>query len=51
MKTTAIKILGETWTVPRGFGNAHSKREWSDAPPKLVFYRGPLVRIAEEITE
>lgn len=32
-------------TARRQTGNSHGKREWSDAAPKLVFYRGPLVRI------
>ena len=33
---------GRTARRPRG--NAHGKRVWSDAPPKLVFYFGPLAR-------
>ena len=32
-------------TARRQTGNAHGKREWSDAPPKLVFYFGPLHRV------
>ena len=34
-------------TARRQTGNSHSKRTWSDAPPKLVFYFGPLARLPE----
>lgn len=34
-------------TARRQTGNAHGKRVWSDAPPKLVFYKGPLARVPE----
>lgn len=33
-------------TARRQTGNAHGKRVWSDATPKLVFYFGPLAREA-----
>ena len=35
-------------TARRQTGNSHGKRTWSDAPPKLVFYFGPLAREPEE---
>lgn len=35
-------------TARRQTGNAHGKRVWSDAPPKLVFYFGPLAREPEK---
>ncbi len=35
-------------TARRQTGNAHGKRAWSDAPPKLVFYFGPLAREPEK---
>jgi len=31
-------------TARRQTGNGHGKRVWGDAPPKLVFYFGPLAR-------
>ena len=32
-------------TARRQTGNAHGKRIWSDSPPKMVFYKGPLARV------
>ena len=54
-KNLGACFLGARWrrldwttgrTARRQTGNSHGKREWSDAPPKLVFYKGPLVRCA-----
>jgi hypothetical protein len=43
------------WTTGRSArrqtGNAHGKRTWCDAPPKLVFYWGPLARKAAQSEE
>jgi hypothetical protein len=32
-------------TARRPAGHTHGPRVWSDAPPKLVLYRGPLARV------
>jgi hypothetical protein len=34
-------------TCRRQTGNSHGKRIWSDGPPRLVFYFGPLARLPE----
>jgi hypothetical protein len=35
-------------TARRPAGSTHGARVWSDGTPKLVLYRGPMVRLATD---
>lgn len=46
-KRAGFRTLGLTTgrSARRPAGHSHGKRIWIDAPPKIVLYRGPLVRL------